>query len=117
MKHLEHTLTTYMYNHCNICNIQIKHLQHTSKTHEIYACNIRFQRNIYLLLGRMEARRRETRCRGVARAGCQWAGRCSAHSKWPLRWRRPRRGALGLETKAVTGGCDAHGEAPQRWRR
>ena len=57
-----------MYNHfntCNIpiyfCNIRMKHLQHTSKTSETletYACNMCFQRNISLLLGRMEARRR-----------------------------------------------------------
>jgi hypothetical protein len=45
-KHLEHTLKTYMYSHYNICNIPI------------YFCNINmyFQRSIYLLLGRMEAR-------------------------------------------------------------
>jgi hypothetical protein len=28
MKHLQHTLETYMYGCCNICNIKIKHLQH-----------------------------------------------------------------------------------------
>jgi hypothetical protein len=53
IKHLEHTLATYMYNHwiiCNIliyfCNIHMKHLQHTSetsKTLETYACNMCFQ--------------------------------------------------------------------------
>jgi hypothetical protein len=50
---------------CNIsiyfCNIDIKHLQHTSKTIEIleiYACNMQFQRNISLLLERMDPRRR-----------------------------------------------------------
>jgi len=25
MKHLEHKLTTYVYSHCNLCNIQIQH--------------------------------------------------------------------------------------------
>jgi hypothetical protein len=33
----------YMYNHCNICNIQIKHLQHTSEigeTFRTYICII-----------------------------------------------------------------------------
>jgi len=35
----------------------MKRLQHTSETPEMYACNMRFQRNISLLLGRMEARR------------------------------------------------------------
>jgi hypothetical protein len=50
-----------VYNYCNICNfpiyfynIYLKHLQHTSETLETYACNMRFQRNITLLLGRME---------------------------------------------------------------
>ena len=50
MKHLKQTLATYMYSHCNICNIpiyfcniQMKHLQHTSETYErieTYVCNI-----------------------------------------------------------------------------
>ena len=57
MKYLEPTLETYMYSHCNMCNIlvyfcniDVKHLQNTfetSETLEIYA----FQRNITLLLG------------------------------------------------------------------
>jgi hypothetical protein len=48
MKHLEQTLATYVYNHCNMCNIpfyffniHMKYLQHTSETSEtleIYAC-------------------------------------------------------------------------------
>jgi hypothetical protein len=69
MKHFEHTLETYVYSHynmCNIpgyfCNIDIQHLQHTSETSETletYYCNIRFQRNIRLLLGRIEACRPE----------------------------------------------------------
>jgi hypothetical protein len=52
MKHLEQTLATYVYSHCNICNIPIyfynihmKHLQHTSessKTLETYTWNMRF---------------------------------------------------------------------------
>jgi hypothetical protein len=63
MKHLERTLATYVYNHCNkcnitiyFCNIHIKHLQHTSETIEIYTYNIRFQCNISLLLGGIEPR-------------------------------------------------------------
>jgi hypothetical protein len=42
MKYLEHTLETYVYSHCNmcnipiyLCNIDIKHLQHTPETSEI----------------------------------------------------------------------------------
>ena len=67
MKHYEQILATYMYSHCNMCNIPIyfcnihmKHLQHaskTSKTLETYVCNMRFQHNIFLLLRQMEARR------------------------------------------------------------
>ena len=41
MKHLEHTLETYVYSHhnmCNIpiyfCNIKMKHLQHLDETFE-----------------------------------------------------------------------------------
>jgi hypothetical protein len=61
MKHLKHTLETYVYSHNNICNIQIyfcniqmKHLQHTYETPEtletcmlcniqIYFCNIQIK--------------------------------------------------------------------------
>jgi hypothetical protein len=60
-------LATYVYNHCNMCNIMIyfcninmKQLQHTSETSEAietYSRNLRFQHNISLLLDRMEARR------------------------------------------------------------
>jgi hypothetical protein len=53
MKHLDPTLETYVYNHCNMCNIisvyfcniDVKHMQHTyetSETLEIYACNMHF---------------------------------------------------------------------------
>jgi hypothetical protein len=52
MKHLEQTLATYVYGHCNICNISIyfcnihvKHLQHTFETLETYICNMRFSAN------------------------------------------------------------------------
>jgi hypothetical protein len=61
MKQSEHTLETYVYSHCNMCNIliyiyntDIKHLKHTSETSETletYVCNTRFQRNISLLFG------------------------------------------------------------------
>jgi hypothetical protein len=75
MKHLEHTLEAYVYSHCNMrnisiyfYNIDINHLPHTyetCETLETYACNMRFQRNVTLLLGRMEALRcRAQRLRG-----------------------------------------------------
>jgi hypothetical protein len=52
MKHLEHTLETYVYSHCNVCNIliyfcniHIKHLQHISKNlkhlkHILTTCDV-----------------------------------------------------------------------------
>jgi hypothetical protein len=57
-KHLEHTLKTYMYSHYNIWNIPIY----------FYNINMYFQRSIYLLLGRMEARWRGARRRYRARS-------------------------------------------------
>ena len=65
MKYFKQTLATYMYSHCNMCNIPIyfcniymKQLQHTSETSETldtHFCNMCFQLNISSLLGRMEA--------------------------------------------------------------
>jgi hypothetical protein len=77
MKQSEHTLETYVYNCCNICNISIyfyntdiKHLQHTSETLKIYVCNTHFQRNISLLFGS-----RGSLARGVHRCkACRWRG-------------------------------------------
>ena len=46
MKHLRHAfeiLATYVYNHCNICNIHKKQLKHTFETNETLetcACNM-----------------------------------------------------------------------------
>jgi hypothetical protein len=61
MKHLEQTLATYVYSHCNMCNIRIyfynihiKHLQHTSeisKTLGICVCNMQFQCQTYVFVG------------------------------------------------------------------
>jgi hypothetical protein len=61
MRHSDHTLQTYVYSHCNMCNVSIyfynikmKHLQHLDKTSETlktYACNMGFQRNVIVLLG------------------------------------------------------------------
>jgi hypothetical protein len=62
MKYLEQMFATYMYSHCNMCNILIyfcnihmNHLQHTSETSETnktYGCEISWP------LRRIEARRR-----------------------------------------------------------
>jgi hypothetical protein len=86
MKHLEHTLATYVYSHCNMCNIltyfcdiQMKDMQYpdkTSKTLETYACNMRFQRNVTLQLGGREARRYGQRQRmEFAGAAAAWETR------------------------------------------
>jgi hypothetical protein len=44
IEHLQYkAFATYVYDHCNICNIQIKHLQYTferTATFEIYNCNM-----------------------------------------------------------------------------
>jgi hypothetical protein len=79
-------------NDCNIFNIPIyfyniytKHLQNTSETSETletYAFHMCFQRNIYLLLGRWEACRREARCCGVAHSS-GGEGRQRVAAEWP----------------------------------
>ena len=81
MKHLKHILVTCVYSHCNICNIQIyfcnvqmKLLKHTSETLETYAYNMRFQRNMYLLLGRVEACRHTKLDAGVELDAAEVAG-------------------------------------------
>ena len=61
MKHLEHTLKTYVYSHhnmCNIliyfCNIKMIHLQYPDETSE----TLKHTLATWALLGRMEAHRR-----------------------------------------------------------
>jgi len=84
IKNLQHTSetdetfgTNTWKHHCNMCNIpiyfyniDIKYLQHTSETIETSACNMQFQRNISLLLGRMDP------CRHVE----FYPGRCGLHT-------------------------------------
>jgi hypothetical protein len=36
LKYLEDTLATYVYRHCNICNIQMKHMHDPDEMYEIY---------------------------------------------------------------------------------
>ena len=62
MKHLEHTLQTYVHSYCNICNISFyfcntdtKYLQHTSETPETYVWTCAFTATSPCCLG-MEAR-------------------------------------------------------------
>ena len=78
---------------CNIpiyfCNIDVKHLQNTfetSETLETYA----FQRNITLLLGRMEAHRCRARCRyGSRRRRMELAGAPAEALRWASTCTRP----------------------------
>jgi hypothetical protein len=96
MKHLEHTLETYVYSHCNVynipiyfCNTNIKHLQHTSEKLETYVYIMCFQHNIFLLLGNGgSSARRVHRCR-ARRSSEEGRGRSGeeGHSG-SLRWRR-----------------------------
>jgi hypothetical protein len=54
----EHTLATYVYNHRNMC--------------KIYTCNVRFQRNVTLLLERIEVVVAELNA-GVEVGGGTWS--------------------------------------------
>jgi hypothetical protein len=38
-EHLKDTLTTYVYSHCNICNIQMKQIQHPDEIYEACTWN------------------------------------------------------------------------------
>jgi hypothetical protein len=83
MKHWKQTFATYVYNHCNICNIPIyfcnihlKHLQHTSKTFKTYAYNMCFQQN--MAARRAEHGTAESRlCGRGGEGGWQWPGGCA----------------------------------------
>jgi hypothetical protein len=78
MKHLEHTLQTYVYsqyNMCNIpiyfCNIKMKHLQHpgeTSETLETYFSNIGFAWTNGVTLAQRSTTTHGPRCVATARA-------------------------------------------------
>jgi hypothetical protein len=131
MKHSKRMLATYMYNHCNMCNIPIyfcniyiKYMQHTSKTSETietYFCNVRFQHNISLLFGKMEARRCLVFTRGsglaalVGRGQRQWhyiaEGRHQPHEQGGcgrVTWRGQPRAAprtVGSRALRLGGGC------------
>jgi hypothetical protein len=82
MKHLEHTLETYVYSHynmCNIlisfCNIDIQHFQRTSETSEtleIYSYNIRFSPFLY----RMPQHRARSERRKVLLIGLKKVSHC-----------------------------------------
>jgi hypothetical protein len=111
------TLATYMYNHCNICNIPIyfvisvwTHLQHTSKTFEsfeMYAwnmhpilalaspiCVVKRDHTRSALSGPVVAERAVSTCghsnaRAITRSGRQ---REQQQEQWQGRWRRSRSG-------------------------
>jgi hypothetical protein len=103
---------------CNIliyfCNIKMKHLQHPDKTFETiktYACNMGFQRNVILLLGRMEACRcRAQHWRGGRRLCMELDGTASHEAHPP----RLLPGASIVEACQLGGGGRG---SPDRWRR
>jgi hypothetical protein len=71
LQHISETITTYATSQ-SFYNIRIKHLQYpdgTSKILETYACNMRFQHNVTLLLGQMNAYHCRARRR---RGGRRW---------------------------------------------
>jgi hypothetical protein len=94
MRHCGQTLTTYVYNHCNICNIFDLLLQNPYETigpyiytfqrfeHLTYTRSMYFQCNISLLLGRMEARR----CDGGSGRTTGRGQPCAAPSCWSAWW-------------------------------
>jgi hypothetical protein len=95
MKHLEHTVETYVYSHCNTCNIKIyfwniyiKHLQHTSETPETYVCNMLFQHKHLHAAWQMEARRCVEVTTVLVEARSSLAHRA---------WRRHTKGQVGGE--------------------
>ena len=96
LKHLQHM------QHSNLlCNIYTKHSQHISETLETYVCNMRFQRNISLLLGNGGLLARGVhRCRahqwcgarcsgGEGRGRSRGEGYVAAHHRHPLGGRTP----------------------------
>ena len=116
MKHLEQTLATYMYSHCNICDISIyfcnihtKHLQHTSETYEIlktYAFSKSWSTDGWSTAHRDPAVR--SRWRMAAADGCatlsEWL-HCPSerHLQWRRQWWSDRYGI----TRRGTSGCAA----------
>jgi hypothetical protein len=93
-----------MYSYCNICNIpiyfcnsHIKYLRYISEILETYACNMRFQRNISLLLGRMEARCLAGGAELAALVEKVAAGPAEKATCGSLWWRRRAGGAVERE--------------------
>jgi hypothetical protein len=62
MKHFEHKLETYVYSHCNMCNISIYFcnikMKHTCNIHMKHLKHLKHTLATWALLGRMEARQR-----------------------------------------------------------
>jgi hypothetical protein len=138
MKHFEPILETYVYSHCNMCNIPIyfcnidvKHLQHTSETSETletYACNLRFPAQYHIAAWTKEAHRCEAQRRcgdwrrcmeliGAPAEALQWA---STHARpREQRWvstctrsnwraRRPARANIPCSTASEQPATDKH---------
>jgi hypothetical protein len=105
MKHLEHILETYMYDHCNMCNILIYFCniqRKTSETLETYSCNMGFASTNGGTPVRRSTAAHGPHCAVVARTTRR---RPRHHTNLvPLAcllehpsWRRPRRGGSTVE--------------------
>ena len=122
---MEHTIETYVYSHCNMCNIliyfcniDIKHLQHTSETSEILetnACNMHFQHRCHLTVWMILAtcRLAELDAGAEIDASAEWRG-CRRWAGVVPATTDPHAGE-GLGERS--GGCRAHGAAPLCWRK
>ena len=127
MKHLEHTLETYVYSHCNMnniliyfCNIKMKHLQHqdeTSETLETYSCNMGFAWTNGGTLTRRSMTAHGLGCAVAARATHRRARRHTnlvslacllEHPSWRL-----TSSVEATVARQLGGGC--HGEEAVRW--
>ena len=109
------------------CNIHKKHLQYTFETYETletYACNMRFQRNIFLVLGRLEARwcaeftgRNGPAAVAPRRGGEEAAARLGEGSHAPrlLAWPRVAPGSDSGQSLRLGGGRPRR-STPRRWR-
>jgi hypothetical protein len=135
MKHLEHTLETYVYSKCNVCNISIylcnikmKHLQYldeTPETLEAYYCNMGFAWTNGGTLARRSTARHGPHCVAAARVTRPQARRHTnivplAYLLEHPSWRLAGSEEAGAARQLGGGGRGeraSYGEEVSRWRR
>ena len=116
---MKHTLATYVYSHCNICNTRstfatsrYTHMQHTSETHKTYGCNMCSSTCSTIIEARSSGARRRCGARSRPRptgADGSWHNgrheeRGQAHPSHPL--------ARGTRRGGVTRGIGADASVP-----